>query len=109
MSSGFIFGRLLWKELVYSIFFFLLIRSLLNSPLLRRRKKMSIESSEEDVEIAAGNVSVPSDLTGKDDLNDDEAETEVAPPVGSRGYHNLETFQRKKLKQKVKIKSNPVI
>jgi hypothetical protein len=49
------------------------------------------------------------DLTGKDDFNDDEAETEATPPVGSRGYHNLETFQRKKLRQKVKIKTTIVI
>jgi hypothetical protein len=48
------------------------------------------------------------DLTGKDDFNDEEAETEATPPVGSRGYHNLETFQRKKLRQKVKINTTLV-
>ena len=68
-----------------------------------------MESSEEDVCPANSGPANPdhtgSDgLTGFSGIEDDEEEDcgeALAPLVSNRGYHNLETFQRKKLKQKV--------
>ena len=79
---------------------------------------MSIESSEEEV-FASNSGSENPDKTGSDGLtgfsgietneNDDEEEdcAQFVAKVSNRGYHNLETFQRKKLKQKVQFKLKP--
>merc|ERR1712106_893104 len=56
------------------------VRTLLNSPLLRR-KKSCLDSSEEDI----------SDVLAPDEL---------ARP--KPGYQNLETFQKQKLRQKLR-------
>jgi hypothetical protein len=73
-------------------------RSFLNSPLLNRRKKMSMKSSSEDIEPEAAEV-LP-DLN--DDFDEDSGNESTQRATSSnRAYHNLETFQRKNLRQKV--------
>ena len=78
-------------------------RSILNSPMLNRSKKMSTKSSLEGIEISADALN---ELTEEDELEEySGTETSQAMTSSNRVYHNLETFQRKKLKQKV-INSN---
>jgi hypothetical protein len=56
---------------------------------------MSTESSEDENDNSSKKVD-------DDESDDDVANASNAAPVhSSQGYHNLETFQRKKLKQKV--------
>ena len=83
-------------------------RSFLNSPLIRRRKKMSAESSEDETESASLTKKVDNDDDDDDNDADDVSgaknSSNAANARSSSGYHNLETFQRKKLKQKVRVK-----
>ena len=97
------------------------VRSFLNSPLIRRRKKNSMDSS-----TSGGNATAAADKTDILDENnvgalskllvDSDSEDENLGAGGSTSggngptgnqnkefnYHNLETFQKKKLKQKLK-------
>ena len=65
---------------------------------------MSTESSEDETESASLTKKVDGD-DGDDDDDDGggggKSSSTPATAHSSQGYHNLETFQRKKLKQKV--------
>ena len=75
---------------------------------------MPMETSEEEMENDCQDLILDDGggggggLTGKSnpdfDLEEDQdsGPASVATLAGNRGYHNLETFQRKKLKQKVR-------
>ena len=68
---------------------------------------MSAESSEDETESASLTKKVDNDEDDDDDDADDVSgvknSSNAVNARSSSGYHNLETFQRKKLKQKVRV------
>ena len=101
------------------------VRSFLNSPLMRRRKKNSMDSgngsstsatSEKTESSEAGDALTP-DIKRRENLNtllaDSDSDGENDSGIGTHSsskefnYHNLETFQKKKLKQKLKNMNKP--
>ena len=94
------------------------VRSFLNSPLIRRRKKNSMDSTastsggnataDKTENIDENNVGALSKLLADSDSEDENVGTSGSTSGGTGSqnkefnYHNLETFQKKKLKQKLK-------
>jgi hypothetical protein len=82
--------------------------------LLRRKKKTSIDSSNSGASSAdktedEGIESLIQTQLLEDDSDDEKATNDLdsgSSKAAAGGYHNLETFQKKKLKQKLK-KLNP--
>ena len=97
------------------------VRSFLNSPLIRRRKKNSMDSgtgtssSTEKTELSES--SATPDSKRRENLNkllvvdsdSDDNDSGIGTHSSSKefNYHNLETFQKKKLKQKLKNMNKP--
>ena len=91
--------------------------SLLNSPLIPRRKNKKQEVNVEEVDslpnesIKDKNLKrlekVPNSLLDND--SDDDSFEEPNKIDNKNGYHNLETFQKKQLKQKVSPTFSSVI
>ena len=124
------------EEIYLCTYLFLIFRALLNSPLIRRKKKSHNNSSDIDCEENAASkcqASVKGEkkkntpslsvdplidddpyafnlLMNDDSESDDDSFESQESPLGTssqasketRGvYHNLETFQKRQLKQKV--------
>ena len=102
------------------------VRSFLNSPLIRRRKKSSMDSgtsttsaaNSEKTELSeATDASLTPDIKRRENLNkllvvdsdSDDNDSGIGTHSSSKefNYHNLETFQKKKLKQKLKNMNKP--
>ncbi len=91
------------------------VRALLNSPLLRRKKKHSIDSSEEELlntgvspgggeagEEGVGDGGVDTEREGDEATDCRRTEEEEAGGAPRGSYRDLETFQKQQLRQKVR-------
>jgi len=98
------------------------VRSFLNSPLIRRRKKNSMDSgtgtstSATNSEKTESSGAATPDSKRRENLNklladsdSDDNDSGIGTHSSSKefNYHNLETFQKKKLKQKLKNMNKP--